>query len=724
MGLKKALITTATLVTGLIAVSSASPATYYPYDDVQHMQENQIISITEVGNSLIAKNDISINIKLGDVNGDRIINSADALAVLRHVSGGLEIDEEAADVIKDGKIDEDDAIYLLRHTIFPDQYPIPVLKKPKEINWGDVNRDGNKNSADAIAIIRYLNSRIDIDVDAADVILDGKIKQEDAIYLLRHTIMPDKYPIPCIPEAKEIKYGDVNGDGAVTSVDAVLVLRNVEYGEKIDEDAADVFEDGKIDNVDAHLILRYSIMPEQYPIPHSCGKYIKKYANVDEKQHDLELVCNCGRFNVVVVEEHEFGNGKCTCGATGKIYGDLNDDGRVTVSDSIVIRNWVLNGKEIAGKKGIADVFVDGKIDKMDSILIGKAILTKETLPHNCGSYTETINSLDDKRHNIVYKCACGKITDIEIANHDLINQKCACGYEKAAMAGDLNDDGIVNVRDLSMIRNILLGKEVEVEKNRADVFVDGKIDNMDLVLIRESILNQETLPHNCGSYTVTLKLGDKENHQVEYICKCGKITYEEKVEHELVNEKCECGYEKVAIIGDVNDDGKVNSKDTVILMRYLAGYNVTINKENADVFVDGKIEKMDEIVMMLHVADWDIEFPHKCGSYTVILKSISDKEHNVVYKCDCGEVVREIAEKHELANNKCACGYQEKIANDVCVHETSEADAVETIFECGECGQNTGVEVLQECKKCNIPVYVRVYCNSCSFDTGWESAL
>lgn len=61
-----------------------------------------------------------------------------------------------ADMNGDGTINSADAIYLLRHTIMSEQYPITYS--------GDVNGDNKLNSA-------------------------------DAIYLLRHSIMPDKYPI-------------------------------------------------------------------------------------------------------------------------------------------------------------------------------------------------------------------------------------------------------------------------------------------------------------------------------------------------------------------------------------------------------------------------------------------------------------------------------------------------------------------------------------------------
>ncbi len=60
------------------------------------------------------------------------------------------------DVDKNRKVDEDDAIYLLRHVIFPDKYPLDIHP--------DYDRDGN-------------------------------VDEDDAIYLLRHVIFPDKYPL-------------------------------------------------------------------------------------------------------------------------------------------------------------------------------------------------------------------------------------------------------------------------------------------------------------------------------------------------------------------------------------------------------------------------------------------------------------------------------------------------------------------------------------------------
>lgn len=60
------------------------------------------------------------------------------------------------DVNGDEAVNKDDAIYLLRHVVFPDKYPITVS--------GDV--DGS-----------------------------GKVDKDDAIYLLRHAVFTEKYPL-------------------------------------------------------------------------------------------------------------------------------------------------------------------------------------------------------------------------------------------------------------------------------------------------------------------------------------------------------------------------------------------------------------------------------------------------------------------------------------------------------------------------------------------------
>ncbi|MBO5420426.1 MAG: InlB B-repeat-containing protein [Clostridia bacterium] len=62
-------------------------------------------------------------------------------------------------------------------------------------------------------------------------------------------------------------------------------------------------------------------------------------------------------------------------------------------------------------------------------------------------------------------------------------------------------------------------------------------------------------------------------------------------------------------IIGDVNNDGKVNQLDRVVLTRYLANWTEypegSINTVAADVNCDGKVNTLDRVILTRFIANW-----------------------------------------------------------------------------------------------------------------------
>lgn len=66
----------------------------------------------------------------GDVNGDESVTKDDAIYLLRHVlfSDKYPLETEG-DMDIDGDVDKDDAIYLLRHVLFPEKYPLNTQKE-------------------------------------------------------------------------------------------------------------------------------------------------------------------------------------------------------------------------------------------------------------------------------------------------------------------------------------------------------------------------------------------------------------------------------------------------------------------------------------------------------------------------------------------------------------------------------------------------------------------
>lgn len=58
---------------------------------------------------------------------------------------------------------------------------------------------------------------------------------------------------------------------------------------------------------------------------------------------------------------------------------------------------------------------------------------------------------------------------------------------------------------------------------------------------------------------------------------------------------------------GDVNNDGKVNSRDALAVIKYAAGQDVTIITANADVNGDGKINSRDALAIIKYAAGQDV---------------------------------------------------------------------------------------------------------------------
>lgn len=60
-------------------------------------------------------------------------------------------------------------------------------------------------------------------------------------------------------------------------------------------------------------------------------------------------------------------------------------------------------------------------------------------------------------------------------------------------------------------------------------------------------------------------------------------------------------------IAGDVNDDGELNGKDCVAIMRYIKGDNININVDAADVNSDSKLNNKDYVLMVRYLNGWDV---------------------------------------------------------------------------------------------------------------------
>ena len=62
-----------------------------------------------------------------------------------------------------------------------------------------------------------------------------------------------------------------------------------------------------------------------------------------------------------------------------------------------------------------------------------------------------------------------------------------------------------------------------------------------------------------------------------------------------------------VGSYGDANADSKINMADVLVLRKYLAKWNVTLNLENADCNADTKINMADVLLLRKYLAKWSV---------------------------------------------------------------------------------------------------------------------
>lgn len=126
------------------------------------------------------------------------------------------------------------------------------------------------------------------------------------------------------------------------------------------------------------------------------------------------------------------------------------------------------------------------KCTKCGKTLEARTVAAKDPDAHDFGEWTQTKAPTYTEKGEEKRTCKnCEHFEVREIA-------------EKAYIPGDLNGDGVVNMQDVVLLRQYIVGGyEVEINILAADVNEDGKINMQDVVLMRQYIV---------GGYDVVLK--------------------------------------------------------------------------------------------------------------------------------------------------------------------------------------------------------------------------
>ena len=134
------------------------------------------------------------------------------------------------------------------------------------------------------------------------------------------------------------------------------------------------------------------------------------------------------------------------------------------------------------------------------------------------------------------------------------------------------------------------LNKDKYILSYEASGFDDVKKDGVLATL--EFAVNSNAKPGNTSTVSITYNQGDIINSNFEEILfetVSGKIN--------IIS----------FIYGDVNGDGLVNKKDSLLLKMYLADNSVTIDKKAADVYLDNSVNKKDSLYLKQYLAGLDV---------------------------------------------------------------------------------------------------------------------
>ena len=115
--------------------------------------------------------------------------------------------------------------------------------------------------------------------------------------------------------------------------------------------------------------------------------------------------------------------------------------------------------------------------------------------------------------------------------------------------------------------------------------------------------------PLTDGTTEITLQFGRNQTMYRNATANGEKMTAGNKIAAITTTVQIRVG-EGTVTWGDVNGDGKVNSTDAVLILRYAAQLGVDIDTAAADVNGDGKINSTDAVLILRYAAQLITKFP------------------------------------------------------------------------------------------------------------------
>lgn len=245
---------------------------------------------------------------------------------------------------------------------------------------------------------------------------------------------------------------------------------------------------------------------------------------------------------------------------------------------------------------------------------------------------------------------------------------------------GDINGDGVLNGKDITRFRKYFSGEEKlnKYQLLAADLNQDGVINDIDFDILKPAMINNVTLPYqNTDAYNITYNLDGgtaaiylRTKYSSEFeasldftsdvIAKVKKDGYGftgwtgsngTTAEEEVTIAQGSTGdlsyTANWALLGDVNQNGKVNSADTLQLSKFLQklSYSVKFRSDVADVNRDGLVDYLDYLNVVRYAS----------GDLTDILY-FPEETYSITYDLDGGKFLNDDGVEYTPLNKYYSC--------------------------------------------------------------------
>lgn len=379
------------------------------------------------------------------------------------------------------------------------------------------------------------------------------------------------------------KAGDIDFDGDVDEDDLAIIKDYVDNKEKVLKPAMDVDGSGYINEEDLEL------MEEGDSSKFAKTGDVNGDGTFDER--DIELLREFLEKSKNPFESYDyFENVKL-------VVMDVNYDLNVTEKDYDVLKSF-LDGdiEKLPSTNAIyGDIIPDGVIDIKDVAQLQKHIL-----------FTMSRSSIQMQELNSIY--------------------------------GDLNFDGVIDARDLTWLKKcvVKLVKEEEFPIKKynedyvlGDIDLDGELTSYDILKMSQYIGGE--IEFSNKQLIVADIDGDAQITAYDWLKLMQKVVNIDEVQDvkDIVDD---------VIIGDINNNGKVESSDMLLISQFVVGkikFETLREYFAADINQDGVITMEDETLLSKMVVGLNSVRPYaydilKLNQYLVGLCDLEDLDKNI----------------------------------------------------------------------------------------------